>query len=1095
MRQTQNLLGFVHSQAYVKAIACLVLACGGAVPTIAASETSSSPKTEAVQQHEVTVKGVVKDANGEPIIGASVIEKGNAKNGTVTDIDGNYTLRVKRGAQLTISYLGYATQTVPAGANSKIVLKANDIKLNEVVVVGFGTQKKVNLTGAVTAVSGEELDSRPVSNATQALQGLVAGLQITQSAGSLNDTPSLNVRGATTIGQGSSGDPLVLIDGMEGDINTINPQDIQSISVLKDAAASSIYGSRAPFGVILITTKSGGKRDKVSVNYNNNFRFSTPIRMKHSMSSVDFACMQNDANTNIGGGQLFSPAQVQRMKDWIEGEYVNGGTRKDKNGNLIYSLDADDYGYWKSGFTDGYASTDFYDAIYKKHTFSQEHNISASGGGDKLNYYASFGYLGQDGLIKVADEGSSRYTATAKISSQWTKWMKFNYSLRFVRKDYHRPQSLGSGVYEYLGGQWPCVPLYDRNDNLYNEMVNTMTNGGTYRYQNDEYNHQVGLDIEPIKNWVTHAIFNYRTSHNESHTDMQHTYLYNINGDAYDQNNYTYVSEDYYKENYTNFQIYSEYTFDLQKKHNFHIMAGFQSEDERMKYKYADRAGIIVGSKSQIDGTTGIDAYGTSVDPGVGGNMSRWTTCGFFGRLNYDYQGKYLLELNGRYDGSSRFRAGNQWKFFPSVSAGWNIAQEKFMQPINDWIGQLKLRVSYGNLGNQNVGTYQTYQTIGVYANNGTWLQGGLKPMTAWAPGLVSQSLTWETIQSFNVGLDFAFLKDRLHGSFDWYVRKTKNMIGNAPELPSILGTDVPVTNNTDLRTNGWELTIGWNDRLSNGLQYGISFNLSDAYATITRYPNNPSNSLSNYIEGERIGDIYGFETIGIAKSDAEMKEHLATTDQSTIGTNWGAGDIMYRDLNGDGKISYGAYTLEDHGDMKKIGNSTPRYLFGIDINAAWKGFDFRCFFQGVMKRDYWASTRYFFGTFEYGRWYQICIDGLQDYYRDENSWSVVNGFQSENKDAYLPRAAYSSKNELTQTKYLQNASYIRLKNLQIGYTLPQELTRKISIEKLRIYFSGENLWTGTSLRKQYDPETIGTWYGNGYPLNTTYSFGLSLTL
>lgn len=602
MRQTQKISGFVHSQAYVKAIACLVLACGGTLPTLAASEILSNPKVEEAQQSEITVKGTVVDDAGEPVIGATIMEKGT-RNGMVTDIDGNYVIKVKRNAQLTISYLGYATQVVPAGT-SKVVLKSNDTKLNEVVVVGFGTQKKVNLTGAVTAVSGEELDSRPVSNATQALQGMVAGLQITQAAGSLDDTPSLNVRGTTTIGQGSSGSPLVLIDGMEGDINTINPQDIASVSVLKDAAASSIYGSRAPFGVILITTKTGGKRDKVSVNYNNNFRFSTPIRMKHSMNSVDFACMQNDANTNIGGGQLFTPDHVQRMKDWIEGEYVNAGTRKDKNGNLIYSLDADANGYWLSGFTDGYASTDFYDAIYKKHTFSQEHNVSATGGDDKLNYYASFGYLGQDGLIKVADEGSSRYTATAKISSQWTNWMKFNYSLRFVRKDYHRPQSLGQGVYEYLGGQWPCVPLYDRNGNLYNEMVNTMTNGGTYRYQNDEYNHQVGLDIEPIKNWVTHAIFNYRTSHNESHTDMQHTYLYNLNGEAYDQNNFTYVGEDYYKENYTNFQLYSEYSFNLQKKHNFHIMAGFQSEDERMKYKYADRAGLIVGNKPQIDGTT-----------------------------------------------------------------------------------------------------------------------------------------------------------------------------------------------------------------------------------------------------------------------------------------------------------------------------------------------------------------------------------------------------------------------------------------------------------------------------------------------------------
>ena len=253
---------------------------------------------------------------------------------------------------------------------------------------------------------------------------------------------------------------------------------------------------------------------------------------------------------------------------------------------------------------------------------------------------------------------------------------------------------------------------------------------------------------------------------------------------------------------------------------------------------------------------------------------------------------------------------------------------------------------------------------------------------------------------------------------------------------------------------------------------------------------------MGNYIEGQRIGDIYGFETIGIAKSQEEMDAHIAKVDQSTIDNNkWSAGDIMYRDLNNDGKISWGANTLEDHGDLKKIGNSTPRYLFGIDLNAAWKGFDVRCFFQGVMKREYWASTRYFFGTFEYGRWYQVCLDGLQDYYRDENSWSVVNGFQETNKDAYLPRAAYSAKNEQVQTKYLQDASYIRLKNLQIGYTLPQDLTRKISIEKLRVYFSGENLWTGTSLRKQYDPETIGTWYGNGYPLNTTFSFGLSLTL
>lgn len=1096
MRQTQKISGFVHSQAYVKAIACLVLACGGTLPTIAANETLSTPKVEEAQQSEITVKGTVVDDAGEPVIGATIMEKGT-RNGTVTDIDGNYVIKVKRNAQLAISYLGYATQVVPAGT-SKVVLKSNDTKLNEVVVVGFGTQKKVNLTGAVTAVSGEELDSRPVSNATQALQGMVAGLQITQSAGSLDDTPSLNVRGATTIGQGSSGSPLVLIDGMEGDINTINPQDIASVSVLKDAAASSIYGSRAPFGVILITTKSGSKTGKTTVNYNNNFRFSSPIRMKHSMNSVDFACMQNDAYLNAGLGAVFPTERVQKMKDYMNGTYVGPGTRKDANGNLIYSLEEDPNtpGYWVNGFMEGNDCTDFFDAVYKKHTFSQEHNISASAGNEKLNYYASFGYLGQDGLIKIADEGSKRYTATAKLSSEWTKWLHFDYSLRFVRKEYHRPYNLGSGLYEYLGGQWPNVPLYDRNGNIYNDQLNGLMNGGTYKYQNDEYNHQVGLTLEPIKNWQTHAILNYRTSHNESHTDAHQPYSYDASGKAYLPYDWSYVSEDYYKENYTNFQLFSEYTLNLQKKHNFHVLAGFQSEDSRTTYKYGDRNGIIVNSKPEIDITTGLDSSGEPVTPAVGGNHTRWTTCGFFGRFNYDYQGKYLFEANGRYDGSSRFRSGNQWKFFPSVSAGWNIAHEKFMQPINDWIGQLKLRVSYGTLGNQNVNDiYQTYQRISVQPSAGSWMQDNIKPNVAWAPGLVSQTLTWETIKNLNVGLDFAFLKDRLHGSFDYYVRKTCNMVGPAPELPSILGTSVPVTNNTDLRTNGWELTIGWNDRLSNGLQYGISFNLSDAYGTITRYPNNPSHSLSKYVEGERMGNIYGFQTIGIAKSKEEMLAHLANVDQTTIGSNWDAGDIMYADLNHDNKISWGAWTLEDHGDTKIIGNSTPRYLFGIDLNAAWKGFDFRCFFQGVMKRDYVVSPRYLFGAFGSGRWYQICIDGVQDYYRDENSWSVVNGFQEPNTDSYLPRAVFSDKNEQTQTRYLQDASYIRLKNLQIGYTLPQALTRKMSIEKLRVYFSGENLWTGTSLHKQYDPETLGTWHGNGYPLSTTLSFGLSLTL
>ena len=425
-------------------------------------------------------------------------------------------------------------------------------------------------------------------------------------------------------------------------------------------------------------------------------------------------------------------------------------------------------------------------------------------------------------------------------------------------------------------------------------------------------------------------------------------------------------------------------------------------------------------------------------------------------------------------------------------------ARENFFEPINDVIGTLKLRASYGSLGNQNTTNwYQTYQTMSVGSSDGSWLMNGKKPNTATAPGLVSTTLTWETIESYNIGLDWGLLNNRLTGSFDYYIRNTKDMVGNAPELPAILGTAVPVTNNTDLRTSGWELSIGWNDRLSNGLNYSAKFNISDARTKITRYPNNPTNAISTYIEGRYINEIWGYETVGLAKTDEEMQAHLATLPnggQDALGSDWRAGDIMYADLNGDGKISGGAGTLNDHGDMKVIGNHTPRYLFGLDLNASWKGFDVRVFFQGVMKRDYWQGSTYLFGAASNWQWWATGLSQVHDYFRDENTWSVQNGYQSVNTDSYLPRPLYSDKNQQCQTRYLQNAAYIRLKNLQIGYTIPQNITSKWGIQNVRVFFSGENLWTGTSLADQFDPETISSYSGNSYPLSKTLSCGINVT-
>lgn len=1082
----------------------LLLSAGFITSPVSAFATPElSPMTQESLQNKITVSGTVRDASGESVIGASVLEKGTT-NGTVTDLDGNFSLSVSEGAILEISFIGYKTQEVKVqpGQTVNITLKEDTEVLDEVVVVGFGTQKKVNLTGSVSVVSSEDIAQRPVTNATQALQGVVPGLQITQTNGSLEDTPSINVRGTTTIGQGTSGSPLVLIDGMEGNLNSVNPQDIASISVLKDAAASSIYGSRAPFGVILVTTKSGSTEGKTTINYNNSFRWGTPMNMNHMMNSVDFASWMNDTFTNGGSGVYFTPERMEQIVGYHNATPYGPGQRIAEDGTILYSLGAGSNGQWLDGYANGIDDIDWYDVIYKKWTFSQEHNFSVNGGTKKLNYYASFNYLDQGGFMNLGEEGLERYNATAKIGSELTEWLRFNYTMRFTREDYKRPSTLTSSLYSDMARQgWPILPLYDRNGYYYSSPSPALglAEGGVDKKQTDDTYHQISFEIEPIKNWVTHVDFNYHIKSANRHWDSQMLYNHDINGTPYRNTESSNVHEDYYKENYYNFQAYTEYTHAFNEKHNLHVMGGFQAERLKQTQFGLQRNGIMFPGKPEVDLTNGLDINGNPITPSTNGSRNEWTTAGFFARVNYDYEGKYLIEANLRADGTSRFRKGNQWKAFPSVSLGWNIARENFFEPINDVMNTLKLRASYGSLGNQNTTNwYQTFQTMTVGASDGTWLMNGLKPNTATAPGLVSTALTWETIESYNIALDWGLFSNRLTGSFDYYVRNTKNMVGNAPELPAILGTSVPVTNNTDLRTSGWELSVGWNDRLQNGLSYGVKFNVSDARTKIIRYPNNPTNAINTYVEGRYINEIWGYTTIGIAKTDQQMQDHLATLPnggQDALGSSWAAGDIMYADVNGDGKISAGSGTVGDTGDQKVIGNSTPRYLFGLDLNASWKGFDIRLFFQGVGKRDYWQGSTYLFGAASNGQWWATGLDAVSDYFRNEDSWSVQNGYQSANLDSYLPRPLYSDKNQQCQTGYLQSAAYIRLKNLQIGYTFPARWTNRLGIQNLRVYFSGENLWTGTSLAKQFDPETVsGGSGGNAYPLSKTLSCGLNVT-
>lgn len=1047
---------------------------------------AQNSEREMTSQRKVAISGLVRDNAGLPVIGASVVELGTS-NGVITNLDGEFTLSVSMGGVLKFSYIGFkdVLAKITNADNLKIVLEEDTETLDEVVVVGFGTQKKVNLTGSVAVVSQKEIASRPVATATQALQGLVPGLQISTTSGSLDSSSSINIRGVGTIGQGSSGSPLILIDGMQGDINTINTQDIENISVLKDAASSSIYGSKAPFGVILITTKSGGK-GKTSISYNSSFRWNSPVLKPEIMDSYTFASYYNIANMNSGSGVFFNEEHMQRIKDY-------------QSGVLETEVPADG-DKWANGYLGGNANNDWYDIYYKDFAFSQDHNVTVNGGAEKFNYYVSLGYLGQDGLLDVGKERLNRYNLSVKLNATLSKWAKMNYSMRFVRKDDERPSDLSNYFYTRLAMQgWPTLPLYDPNGNLHAQNpYGLLKNGGNSKAQADDTSHQLTFILEPIKNWKTHLEMNYRIWNKNWHWNQKPVYLYDVSGNPYpsDQRLESQVHEDHRKHNYWNINAYTDYTHSFNDKHNLYAMLGFQAEELDNTEFGLNRRGIIVPDLPEVDITTGLDSNGNPVPPTVNGSRSSWSTAGFFGRLNYDYNGKYLAEVNLRYDGTSRFRKDQRWALFPSFSLGWNVARENFWESISDEINTLKFRVSYGELGNQNTSNwYQTYQIIQVNAASGAWLQNGVKPTISWAPGLVSATLGWETIRTYNFGVDLGMFDNRLRGSFDYFIRNTNNMVGNAPELPSILGTGVPITNNTDLKTYGWELELGWNDRLKNGLGYSVKMTLSDAQTKVTKYPNNPTNSLGQTLENHVLGEIWGYETIGIAKTEQEMKDHLASLPnggQSALGSNWSAGDIMYADLNNDGKISSGANTLADSGDRKVIGNNTPRYMFGLDLSADWKGFDFRAFFQGVLKRDYWQSSFYFWGAHD-DIWWSCGLTDHADFFQAE----PYEAFEA-NTDAYYPRPLWKEggKNRQVQTRYLQDASYIRLKNLQLGYTLPSSLTHKINIQKLRFYISGENLLTFSKMAKIFDPETVGGGANNGnaYPLSQTISLGLNLT-
>lgn len=1068
-----------------------------------------------VYAQQINIKGTVTDQRlNEPIIGASVLVEGSS-NGTITDMNGDFSLKnVSKGNVLIVSYIGYQPQRLTINGNQtsfNIMLTEDTQTLDEVVVVGFGTQKKVNLTGAVATVDTKTLESRPVSSVSQALQGVMPGLNIdiNDKGGRLDYNPNINIRGAGNLGTGSSASPLVLIDGAEGDINSLNPQDIANISVLKDAAASSIYGSRAPFGVILITTKSG-EAGKATIQYSDNFRWSHPTNIPDMLDSYRFAKYFNAAQKNNGGATtfLFTEDTIDRIKRYMAGEYPY---TSDPNGSQAsnffpFNMASNDNQNWPRNFID-------------KTAFGQEHNLSISGGSEKVKYYISGAFLSQKGQMNYSDEKKKRYNISSKVSGQVTKWLSLDFNARFIREDIAMPTFMklyGDRFFQETTKLYPMMPLYDNNGHYTrNPKLMQLTSGGRSDTSKDTYFTQGGFHLTPLKGLGIHGQASLRTESYRHQYNVNKVYLYTRDNQPVEEQwlgndndlvaGKTFVQSETQQTSMMTTALYADYEYSW-KKHNFKATVGMNSEYYYINNLEGKRYDVVnenVPSINTATGSSNLKAY-----------SKEWATMGYFARVNYDYDGKYLIEGNIRRDATSRFRGDQRWGTFPSVSVGWNIAREAFWEPIQDYVNLLKLRFSYGSLGNQNTDNYYpTYSiqniTVGGVDDGGRWLlEQANKSSIASSPGLVSSLLTWERVTSYNIGLDFGALNNRLTGYAEYYIRDTKDMVGPAEEISPIVGASAPKLNNTALRTKGWELQVNWQDRIGQ-IGYHVAFNLSDAQTEVTEYPNpdktfftkdSDGNTVDNYWKGKKLGEIWGFKTVGMAKTDQEIQDYIAIHDQSrlpNIGNNiWKAGDIMYANLDDDPAIEKGT-SANDPKDLCIIGNSTPRYRFGITLGADYKGFDISLMFQGVAKRDIWVggdektatSKGMIFWGVNGGQWDSTGYEEHWDFFRPEGDELGAN------LNAYYPRPIIGSKqNQQVQSRYLQNAAYIRLKNLQIGYTLPKALTQKISLQKVRVFFSGDNLWTGSKMSKNFDPELL---YQNGmtYPLSYTLSCGVNITL
>lgn len=1002
---------------------------------------------------------VLTENEKEPLIGVTVMESGTS-NGTVTDLDGKFKLNVKKGSTIRFSYLNYVTRTLPASSVSgDILLKEDNKSLDEVVVVGYGTQKKVDLSGSVAAISGEKLSNLPATDAVSALQGQLPGVAVLRSSGQPgSESSGLRIRGFSSVNSTSA---LVLIDGMEGDLSLLNADDIDNISVLKDAAASAIYGARAAAGVVLVTTKKG-RMGKPKISYNGYVAINTPGNMPERLPAWEEQEMINLSRVNEGG----KPEWNEEMSSWIGNPNFN---YRPNNTNNRWDL---------------FLATNWVDEGTRRHTLQHNHALAVSGGTKDLNYRLSANYYTKDGLLRYGPDSNERWNINARINSQLNKWLSLGVDLRYQSSRLART-SYGAGnvlslLYSSRGRQPIYNPEPDPSGNIYNgdlqaNAIQIMKEGGA---DNSKYEAYTGKIMFSIDNLIEGLHINFNASRVSGYyrdASVRRTLLWyartsngGIRSRVNDPNSlYKQKNSDVHDQ----IELTANYMFTLGKLHNFNILGGTSYEN------YRKDAMDATASNMNSNDFFSFNYYDTSVATNtvLGDAISPWSMMSYFGRFNYNYAERYLFEANVRYDGSSRLAPAKRWKAFPSVSGAWRISEEKWMKGIK-WMDNLKLRLSWGQLGNGAVlGLYDYLPMIqsGNYMSEKYYYQSSL----------ASTDKTWEVISTTDLGLDFTLFGGRLSTTFDYYWKINDDMLASL-QLPHTIGLNVPRVNVGKLKTWGWDFDITWRDKIRD-FNYQITVNLSDSQNRLEKYDGASIIGEGNVslLEGYEMNTIWGYKTDGYWKSRDEYLQYKADHPgyKSFNDGKVSGGDVKYVGQgNADHQIGVGGATPKDHGDLVYLGNSNARYLYGTTISAQWKGFDFSMMFQGVGKRHILinsAAIAPFFNT------YQMPWTIHRDYWTEDN------------QDAFWPRLYNYKGNDFNfkpSDKWVQNAAYIRLKNITLGYTIP---VSKRYLEKLRVYISGNDIWEHSPLLKVYDPEVGNNVGRNYYPFFRTWSFGVNITL